>query len=200
MDLAAAQVEMANRGFDYLSTDRRTFFLNQAKNTFEDIFPFPWLEDVATGTSPLTISDLKQVLYVSDTDHDRELLGLPAAQIIVDGTDLAETGTPSNWWLDGENTVTVWPVSSSASLQVRYIKESDELVDPTNTPLIPARYHGTWIDLAVIRAYIDSDNYVAAQGLQQIVALDLSQIAQRYATRNDQNPGYQTIRSGSDDW
>lgn len=199
MDLAAAQNEFAERGFDYLSTDRRTFYLNMAKDLFEDAYSFPWLETVATGVSPLTIADLKSVLYVRDSTNDTELIGLPASQIIVNGIDLAMTGVPCNWWLDGENIVTGWPVSTSAVMQVRYVKQSDELVDPTDTPLIPARYHGTWVDMAVIRAYIDSDNYVAAQGLKQVVDIDLSQIIQRYAMRNMQNPAYQTQRWGSED-
>jgi hypothetical protein len=200
VNLAEAQEEFANRGVDYLSTDRRTFFLNYAKNVFEDAYVFPWLEAVATGASPKTITDLKQILYVRDSSNDTELLGLPAAQIIVDGIDLAEIGRPTNWWLDGEEIVTVWPVSTSAVLEIRYVKESPELVDPTDAPLIPARYHQTWVDIAMIQAYKDSDNFAAASALQQIVNLDLSQIISRYVSRNRQNPEYQTIRAGSDDW
>jgi hypothetical protein len=199
VNLAAARDELASRGFDYLDSSRMNFMLNDAKNLFEDAYPFPWLEATTTGTSPLSIADLKAVLYVRDDTNDTELLGLPAQQIVVLGDDIAQTGTATHWWLDGEETLTVWPVSS-ASLQVRYVKESVELSADADTPLIPSRYHSTWLDIAVIRAYIDSDNYAAASGLKQIVDLDLSQIIQRYALRNRQNGSYQTIRYFSEDW
>jgi hypothetical protein len=199
VNLLAAQIEVRERGFFELPDDRLTVLLNQAKNTFEDFYPWPWLETVVTGTAPLTVNDLKQILYVRDSTNDIELLGLPAQQIIVGDDDIAQTGTPTHWWLDGEEEINVWPVSA-VSLEVRYIKESPELAATTDIPLIPARYHNSWVDLAVIRAYIDSDRFAAVQGLKQIVDADLTLIAQRYATRNRQNGSYQTIRYFSEDW
>jgi hypothetical protein len=201
VNLEAARQEMRDRGVDYIDDDvRLTFWLNQAKNIFEDAFPFPWLEATASGVSPLVVSDLKDVLYVRDSTNDSELIGFPPQQIVVNGGDLTLTGTPECWWLDGENTITAWPVSTSVVVEVRYVKESPELAAGTDTPLIPARFHPTWVDLAMIRAYVDRDNYAAAQALQQMANFDLAQIVDRYATRNRQNPGYQTVRAGSEDW
>lgn len=200
MNLADARAELAARGFDYLLPGRMNIMLNDARNAFEDVYPFPWLEAAVTGTAPLTIADLKHVLFVQDTTNDTELLGLPVQQIAQLGDDLALPGLPTHWWLDGLTTLNVWPVSTSAQLLVRYVKESPELAGDLDTPLIPVRYHNTWVDLAVVRAYLDSDNFAAASALQQIANNDLAQISQRYATRNGQNPGYQTIRFNSDDW
>lgn len=200
MNLGQAFDEVQERGFNFDDFTRLTFWLNQAKDTFEDFYQWPWLETATTGTAPLVIADLKQVLYVADTSNDTELLGMLPAEIVVNGIDLNQTGTPQYWWLDGETTVRVWPVNTSAALTVRYVKQSPELAVDTDTPLIPARYHPTWVDLAVIRAYVDTDNFVAAQGLKQVVDADLQQIATRYATRNRQNPGYQVLRAGADDW
>ena len=54
MNLSAARTELAARGFDDLAAARLTLFLNQARNDFEDAYPFPWLETVfATGPAPL---------------------------------------------------------------------------------------------------------------------------------------------------
>lgn len=197
VNLGEAQQEFYARGVDYIDdVDRLTLWLNQAKNIFEDTFPFPWLMQFVTGLSPLTISDLKDILYVFDANTNNELIGVPVQQLVVNG-DTTGSGLPTNWWLDG-NVLTTWPTATTVS--ARYVKESPELVQPSDTPLIPARYHNTWIDLAMIRAYVDRDNFVAAQGLQQLVNTDLTLIVQRYATRNMQNPAYQTMRAGAEDW
>lgn len=200
MNLGDAQTELAGRGFDYLAASRMTIMLNDAKNALEDQWPFPWLETTATGTAPLTITDLKQVLYVQDTTNDNELLGLPVAQIAVDGDDITRAGTPAYWWLDGTSTLNVWPVSTSVQLSVRYVRESVELSAVSDTPLIPARYHPLWVDLAVVQAYHDSDNFAGAQQLQGYVDSRMAKLVERYEQRNLQNGSYQTIRYMSDDW
>lgn len=201
MNLGEARTELAGRGFDYLEASRVNTFLNDAKNTFEDAYPFPWLETSTSGASPLTIADLKQVLYVVDSTNNQELVGVAASQVVaeLDPSITTTTGAPDVWWLDGEETIRTYP-TTAVTLSVRYVKESPELSADSDTPLIPARYHQTWVDIAVIRAYMDSDNFVAALGLKQIVDVTLSQIITRYASRNAQNPGYQTIRGYSEDW
>jgi hypothetical protein len=150
MDLTAAQTELKARGGDYLSTARLTTFLNDAKNELEDFFVWPWLETTTTGTAPLTISDLKHVLYVVDTTNQAELTGA-SAQYIVEDLDetITTTGTPDVWWLDGTTTLKVYPANTSASLSVRYVKFSPELSAGADTPLIPVRNHNLWIDLAL---------------------------------------------------
>lgn len=201
MQLSDAQTELAARGFDAVSPARMVTILNQAKNQFEDIYPFPWLESTASGLAPKTIADLKDVLYVVDTTNQRELVGT-TAQFVVGDLDptIGNAGAPVVWWLDGANIVTTYPLSTSAQLLVRYVKESPELAAPTDTPLIPVRYHNTWIDLAVIRGYLDRDDLGAAGQLRQVVSQDLAAVVSRYATMNRQNGAYQQIRGYSEDW
>lgn len=65
--------------------------LNNAKDELEDFFDWPWLETTTTGTAPLTVTNLKRILYVTDTTNDTELPGVQAADI---NANIADTGTP----------------------------------------------------------------------------------------------------------
>lgn len=198
LTLSTARDELAARGFDYLSTTRMNLMLNAGKNALEDEYPFPWLETTTTGTAPLTISDLKYVLYVVDTSNQNELTGVDVRDVALGDPTVTTAGTPDSWWLDGAATVRTYPTSTSASLSVRYVKFSPELSADSDTPLIPGRYHLTWIDYAVVRAYEDSDNYDAANALlSQVRGYSLAQMIEVYASRNRQNSGYVQIRAGS---
>lgn len=198
MNLTEARTELAARGFDYLSAGRMTTMLNNARNAFEDAWPFPWLEQTITGAPPLSLPDLKYVRMVKHVASDCELLGLDFRQVAQDGTDLDLPGMPEYWWLQA-SIMHVWPVATDA-IEVFYTRESPELSDALDVPLIPVRYHPVWIDLAVIQAYKDSDNFTAAGALQGDVNQRMYQVIERYETRNRQNGHYISMRSpGSDD-
>lgn len=200
MNLAAGRDELSSRGFDYLSTSRLNIMLNNAKNTLEDSFAWPWLETTTTGLAPLTISDLKYVLYVVDTTNMLELTGVDARDVALRDTIVTTAGAPDAWWLDGETTLKTYPTSSTASLSVRYVKYSPELVADSDTPLIPVRYHPLWVDFAVVEAYQDSDNQSAAYALMGFIeTYRLPQMIEVYASRNRANSGYAQVRSGSFD-
>lgn len=202
MDLTAAQTELKARGGDYLSSTRLTTFLNDAKNEFEDFYPWPWLETTTTGTAPLTISDLKAILYVVDTTQRQELTGVNA-QFIVEDLDetITTTGSPDVWWLDGTTTLKVYPASTTSSLSVRYVKFSPELSAGADTPLIPVRNHNLWIDLAYIRVLKDTDDARAAQALQLDVNAKLAKLVETYGARNRQNSTtFVQLRGSSEDW
>jgi hypothetical protein len=192
MNLLDGQNELMARGFDYLPEPRLTIMLNNAKNAFEDEWAWPWNEVVETGPAPLGVNRLKHVLYVQDTEHDTELLGLDVRQLAQGGTPLDQVGRPQYWWLDGPVgsaetvTVRVWPVAPVA-LEVRATVASPELSNPQDTPLIPARYHPLWIDYAVLDAYRDSDNFSAAQLLQASIGARIGDLIERYETRNRQH-------------
>lgn len=196
MNLSQAQTELGDRGFDYLTPARMATMLNRAVSDFEDFWQWPWLTKTATGPAPLTVADLKFVLKVFDSNGN-EMFGITDQEDL----DYTQTGTPVNWWIDdtsGSPVLTAYPVGS-ATLSVRYVAGSVLLVNPADTPLIPVAYHNTWIDLAVVKAYIDSDNFAAAQALKQIATQDLQAIVERYETRNRMNSGHILIRAGSED-
>lgn len=201
MNLGTARSELQSRGFDYLSTSRCTILLNRAKNALEDFYPWPWLEATTTGTAPLTVSDLKQVLYVVDTTADRELVGFDRRTVRDLDSKLDDTGTPEFWWLSGETSLKVWPLNTTDSLSVDYIKFSAELSADSDTPLIPVRYHPVWVDFAVVEAYKDQDAYDKASALlDHLTRFDVPRMIQSLADRNLQNPGYMQTRGESQDW
>lgn len=201
MDLTAAIAEVKARGFDYLSDARCAVMLNNAKNALEDEFDWAWLETTATGTAPLTISDLKQVLSVVDTTNQTKLSGLDARDISDWDAIVTTAGTPEAWWLDGTTTLRVYPTSTSVQLSVRYVKTSPELSGGTDTPLIPVRYHAVWLDYAVVEAYKDADRFGEASGLLgHIKQFRVPQMIEQYAVRNRANPGYAAVTWASDDW
>lgn len=202
MDLTAAIAELRARGVSYETSagGRPTIWLNDAKNELDDFYPWPWLETTTTGTSPLTISDLKYVQYVVDTTDQVELWGINAADIVSQSYyDLSMTGTPEVWYLDGTTTLKIWP-TSTASLSVRYVKVSPELSSGTDTPLFPSRYSGIWIDLAMVRAYLDSDDLDRAFALRKDCQARLGQLVEEFEARNRQNQVQQQINSGAADW
>lgn len=200
MNLTAATAELKARGFDYLPDARCTIFLNNAKNALEDEFDWVWLETTTTGTAPLTISDLKEVLSVVDTSNRNKLTGLDARDITDWDPITTTAGTPESWWLDGETTLRTYP-TSSATLSVRYLKFSAELASGSDSPLIPVRYHALWIDYAVIEAYKDEDRFDAANALLgHVKQFRLPQMIDLYGARNRANPAYATVTWASDDW
>lgn len=203
MNLSEATIELKARGASYLSNGRVELMLNDAKNDFEDMYPWPWLEATTSGPGPLEISDLKQVLYVVDSDRDNVLWGTTANDVIMqeswsDITSSATTGdSPARWYIDGATTLSVFPASTN-NLYVRYLRFSPEL-SGTDTPLIPRRYHNLWLDFAMVRVYRDSDDLNRARDLLAGSAQRLAVIFNEYGARNLQNPTTQQIY-GSSDW
>jgi hypothetical protein len=184
VNLSQGQAALLARGFDYLAPEQATLMLNTGKDAFEDIYEWPWLWTTSVGPTPLTVADLKLILTVQCGGN--ELMGLDARQVAQDATDLTMRGTPQNWWIEGTGKLHVWPGDGTA-ISVVYIADSPPLVDGADTPLIPARYHGLWIDFAVVEAYKDSDNFAAAQALRGDIALRMTDIIGRYEVRNRQH-------------
>jgi hypothetical protein len=172
--------------------------LNDAKNIFEDFWDWPWLEESITGSAPLTIADLKQILYVIDADQECLLEGTTALSVVTNES-LSDGGTqnPRMWYLDGEDTLSVYPANTTNDLQVRYYRFSPEL-SGTDTPLIPTRYHNLWVDLAMVNVYEDSDDAQAAAALRADCQQRLGQLVVHYETRNRQNQNTQQLTGGGD--
>ncbi len=196
INLGSARQELGERGFDYLSASRMTFFLNDALTELEDRYLWPWQKKTVTGTAPLVISDLKYVRSVYDSTGN-EVFGVDDDDDIY----VAQTGAPQNWWIDdtgGTTTLRAWPVGS-VTWTVSYIATDAILSADSDTPSVPERYHGLWIDLAVIRAYRDSDNFAAAGALQQQVDIAVQRMIEQFETRNRMNSQYVRIIAGSED-
>jgi hypothetical protein len=201
VNLTQAIAELKARGFDYLSDSRATIMLNNAKNALEDESDWPWLETTTTGVAPLSISDLRSVLYVVDTTDGAELQGIDARDVADLDTNVSTAGVPSSWWLDGTGTLRTYPVSTTASLSVRYVRFSPDLSAGSDTPLIPSRYHPVWIDYAVVEAYKDDDRFNEATALlNDVRQRRLPQMVDAFSGRNRQGPEFQVVTGASEDW
>jgi hypothetical protein len=148
VNLSSARTQLEKLGAGRLSGDTtmEDYYLNQAKNWIEDKDDWPWLETTTTGSAPLTISDLRKVIYVADTTNDRLLKEADLIDIARRDPGIDDVGDPTRFYVDGLTSIKVWPVRTVA-LSVRYLKYSPELTT-SDTPLIPARYHMLWCNVA----------------------------------------------------
>jgi hypothetical protein len=190
VNLSELRTEVFNRGFDYLNSTagqaRVDRWLNQAYLEICELHPWPFLEQSATGSPPLEISDLRQVLYVLDTTNKFQLRGVDVRDVVDADPTLATNGQPECYYLVG-NSVSVWPVAS-VTLQVRYLRVPSELSQATDTPVLPQRWHDLIVDLAVMKAMKDSDNYEAASFLRSEVDRGVATMVQSLLTRRYDAP------------
>lgn len=202
MQLTAARDELAARGFDGLSPTRANLFLNAGKNALEDFAPWPWLESSTSGTAPLTISDLKTVLFVYRTSPNLSIDGASRNYLRqMYGPDLTISGTAAFWYLENTTTMKVFPVDTT-TINVDYLMRSPELSSDSSEPEWPdvASLNRAWIDLACVEAYMDADEYAAADTTRAKAHATLSRQLDSFFDRNHQNPERQPLTFASEDW
>lgn len=154
MTFAELQTDFFASGFSYLDDNgvgvvRAKRWLNQSYLEICALEAWPFLETSTTGVSPLTISNLRQVVTVLDTTNDVRLVHSDYDSITDLYADPTATGIAVFWYLAGGTTVTVIPVNSTVSLAVTYLKVPTELSNAADTPLLPAAYH----DIIVLGAW-----------------------------------------------
>lgn len=198
MDLSELRTELLARGFSYLSDDRANQLLNWANHELDDFTTWPYREASVTGTSPLTISDLGSIEAVLETTTNTLLYQAEYADLVQAYGDLSVTGFPIAYYLAqptaGQPEVATYP--SGASIGVQYWKVTSDLSEDTDTPLSPDRFHHVIVDLAACRAYLDRDDFSAAQALRAQVDQDLL----RMADALEVGPLSQQITGASADW
>lgn len=166
MNLGEARTEFQARGFDYLSSTRCNAYLNRALAAIATHATWPWLEATASGTAPLTITDLRAVLSCVDTTTGTELAPADRRALVALYTTLTDTGPPEWWHRTSLTEVSVYPLNTTDTITVRYVAHEAELTSDSSSPLLPSRHHNVWVDRAVIEAYSDSDNFDAAGQLK----------------------------------
>lgn len=195
MTFGELQVELYARGFDYLNQDaagrtRAKRWLNEAY--LEDVCGdegWDFLRTSTSGTAPLTISDLDTIISVRDDSNDMQLTVADTGWLADTYSDLTQTGNPEFAYLTGQTTLDLYPANTTATIEVAYFKVPTELSADGDTPLLPLRWHGLLVDLAVVRAYVDSDNLEAAQWLEQRAQRRLAKMYSAEAVRSPY-PGY----------
>lgn len=156
------KTELSDRGFDLLSDTRLGQFVNQARNELDNLYLWPYRLTSASGTSPLTITDLGTIEEVALTSTTGSpALAFADRRSLKDAYgDLTTTGTPQWFYIDN-GVVRTYPVGGT--LAVRYYKRTPVLTG-TDTPLAPADYHMLIVDMAVRWAQKDGDTPSSLDG------------------------------------
>lgn len=186
---ATMKTELVARGYDYLSTTRQGSFINRAYNMICDEYAWPFLEkEILAQTAPVTIADLREILYVADARTGTELYGEDQRLISAADPGRTSTGTGECWYLTGGTVLNLHPADTSASLTIRYTQVPAELSADSDTPLIPQRYRYLIVHGAVYLALLDDDEYDSALALKQLFDYEVGRMRDRLSTQNRQNP------------
>lgn len=185
LTLADLQTEFAARGGARLEASgnvRKNYFLNRAATDIYERKPWPFLETTATGASPLTIADVRQVMSVADSTNDAPLFPLDRRNVVMADPTLNDTGAPTNWYLE-DTVLKTWP-TTSVSLSVRYLKVPADMSSGSDEPLIPNRYRLLIVDGAMLEAYKDADAFDADGALREDYEQALRRMADTLMGRN----------------
>jgi hypothetical protein len=190
MNFAELKEEFYARGTDYLSEDaagvaRAERWLNQAYRQVVNLQPWPFLQQDAAGdltvVTQLTVPDLRKIRYVTDSSSGsypgRPLKRVSIDDLVSDGEDLSLSGTPEYYYVVSGNRVSTYPLGSS--IYVAYIQRVAPL-SGADEPIFDEEYHDVIVDLAMIKAYKDSDNFEAAAALRQEVDSQLAAMVEDY--------------------
>lgn len=179
--------ELFARGTNYLEEDASTEaraerWLNQAYREILNLHAWPFLQATATGSAGagfVSIADFRKIRVVSDITpgYDVHLGRATFEELLVENGDLTETGDPEWYYVDNDDTVKAFPVGGT--IKVYYIKRVDPM-SGTNEPIFDEEYHNLIVDKAMIKAYIDSDNFEAAAALRDATDLALAAMAEDY--------------------
>lgn len=193
MTYAELKQELVDRGYDYLSTARLGRFVQRSYRTICARQDWPFLQTTKEGTAPLEISDLRKVLSVTDSTNDTVLRGMDRRWLAMTYPDLPDEGNPSYWYLE-DDTLKVYPASTSVTLSVRYIKRPAELGE-SDEPLFPEEYQYLIVDMAATHCLRDNDEYEEARALKLDVDDSVREMAADLLNRNHQNSEL-VIRTG----
>jgi hypothetical protein len=186
--------EVVERGYQYESTTTIEASIQRHYQRLEGRYNWPWREGTKEGVAPFEIKDLRGILSVENTTAQSTIYGQSRQWLAEHYPDLEESGSPAWWWLDSL-TLRIFPTSTSENISVRYLKRPEKLTASTE-PAMPPEWHYLIVDLAVIDALKNNDQYDTARELKESVEADLQQMVAAELKRDLQsNP--LTTRTGS---
>ena len=195
LTFATLKTELSDRGFDQLSDTRLGYFINQARGELDGMHNWPYRLATATGSSPLTITDLGSIEEVADTNQT----GAPALDYADRRSlkqaygDLTVAGAPAFFYVDN-GVVRTYPVGGS--LSVRYYKRAPDL-SGTQVPLAPSDYHLLIVDMAVRWAQKDGEQPDSVSGdIQRQLAIMVTDLFGQQIVGSDLVP----VAGESCDW
>lgn len=195
--------EVVARGFENIAEEeggeaRIKRWINEAYREVIDHRAWAFLRDEAEGKAPLTIEDLGHVISAVNQRSDSRLTFTTEAGLRHWDPTLESTGVATQWFLEGDSELHVYPTDAASEILVVYLKNPPDLKEDGDEPLVPAGYHGVIEDGAVLRAYKATDNYEAVgavlaefnRGLKSMrknlrKAYDGGQLIQRTGSVND---------------
>lgn len=189
MNFTELKEELYARGTDYLEEDaagvaRAERWLNQAYREILNLHAWPFLQTSVGGGTPMVIQDLRKILYVVDassgTSPGRPLHRISRADLVHDGEDESQIGTPESYYVYVENglvLLTTHPQGDNVS--VSYIKRVP-LLSATDEPVFEEEYHDIIVDKAMVKVYKDSDNFEVIPALKLEINERLAAMAEDY--------------------
>lgn len=156
--------EIRDFGFDDLTDTRLLGFLN---DTYWDVCsrePWPFLEATASATvdtsgKVTSPTDIGKVLRLVDTGT-----GAALQPVRLDdhtggnAVQLALTGNPDRYFFIGSD-VYVYPISTSNSLTIRYVRVPPPLTStPDSSPILPLRHHRVIVLGSLVKCYMMEDD------------------------------------------
>lgn len=161
MSLTTLLTEFYSYGFNYLDDSgagatRATAFINSAYQELCNDSDWPFLEANATGTSTVTLTDLRKVESVVNTTTSDTLQQTDRRTLTNAYGVLTATGTPTFWYLTTGSVVKSYPVGGT--LSVNYWKVPTDLSSGSDVPVVPSRYQDLIVLGAVRRALVDDQD------------------------------------------
>ena len=188
MNFQDLKSEVARRGFDYLSDAALGRYVNDGY--LLDICEtedWRWLQATQTGPLPMTIEDLRSVLYVVNRTSLTKLVPLREAAITDMDINLLTVGEPIYFYLPDSNVVSGFPVSVTEDFQVAYVR-TPPILTGTDVPEVPERFHTLICDAAVARAYEDDDEWDNAAVATERFQTRLERMRETYLAQQHDRP------------
>lgn len=180
------KTELANQGFDYLSSTQQGDYINVAYQEVCALLPWPFLEtSTTTLTSGTSVSDLRQVLAVNDPATDSNLAPADKQTLLAWYGALDDTGDPDYYYLDGQTTVKTYPVNASKQLTVHYVKVPTDLSSSGDTPLVPAAWRMVLVHGATVIAHLENGNYELSEQRRNVWQAYVDRMAAALLGRNN---------------
>jgi hypothetical protein len=166
-DFTTLKTMLSDRGFSRLTATQLGDLINDARQEMDNYLPWPYRLTSASGTSPLTVSDLGSVEEVITTaDLNNPLRYMERELIRAYYGDITVVGTPLVYFIDN-GVIRTYPVGGT--LTVRYFKRTVDLSAGADLPLAPTNYHRLIVDIAEREALILKGDKEEALMVQQRV-------------------------------
>lgn len=150
MDFDTLKTELADRGFSDTTDSRLGIYINAGRAELDRMYLWPWREAQATGTAPLTVTDLGVIEMVTDETRSVPLEVAQYRDLVNSFNDLTTDGDPQYYYIgrsSGSAVLMTYPESNN-TLGIQYWKRTPDLSVSSDDPASPDECHLLIVDLA----------------------------------------------------